>query len=330
MGEIFTAAGNVAAASISAGAVKEATQAQINALQRQKEFVYNELQPEKIGAQATQADVERVKNRLALQASTDPALLATRYAAQQNILQGVQGLNTGNADVVAQQAAQEALAGSSGDTNIAKQKLIDAALKEIDAGASLPNDLQAELVKAGLERSGMVTRGASPGGVGGTIARQLIGSAGLQLQKERQGRAAALTQAAQGLETQRASLLGSLFPALKQTQLANLGGAQSAFGTANTAVPEAGLGGSDIANIWLARVGATNQLAQSAADAAARGGLANAQIWNNALGSATNAIGSTLPKTNYGSLFGNIFSSPGGKTGISDADVDAYSSAFGV
>lgn len=310
MGEIFTAAGQVASAEIAANATKKATQMQVDALNKQKQFVYDELEPGKIGGVATAQDVQRTKDRLALQAITDPALLATRYAASQKIQQGVEGLDTGSGDVVAQQAAQEALSGSSGDTNLAKQKLIDAALKEIDAGASLPPDLQAELVKSGLERSGMVTRSASPKGVGGTLTRQLIGKAGLDLQAQRQGRAAALTQAAQGLETQRASLLGSLFPALKETQLANLGGAQSAFGTANSAVPEAGLGGSDIANIWLARVGATNTLAQSAADAAARGGMANAQIWNKALGGATKAIGSNMPKTDYGNLFGNIFSSP--------------------
>lgn len=309
MGEIFTATGQVASASIAASATKKATQMQIDALERQKQFVYDELSPGKIGAAATAQDAQRIKDRLALQAITDPALLATRYAASQKIQQGVEGLGAGAGDAVAAQAAAEALTSQAGP-NALKQKLIDAALAEIDAGASLPNDLQAELMKAGLERAGSVTPGASPGGVGGTIARELVGKAGLELKAQRQGRAAALATAAQGLETQRASLLGSLFPALKQTQLANLGAAAGAFGTANTAVPEAGLGGSDIANIWLARVGATNQLAQSAADAAARGGMANAQIWGNAIGGATQAIGSTLPKTDYKKLFGVASSQP--------------------
>jgi hypothetical protein len=309
MGEIFTAGGNIAAASISAGAVKDATNKQISALERQRQFVYDELSPGKIGAVATAQDVQRTKDRLALQAVTDPALLATRYAASQKIQQGVEGLGAGAGDVVAAQAATEALASQAGP-NALKQKLIDAALAEIDAGASLPNDLQAELVKSGLERAGSVTPGASPNGVGGTIARELIGKAGIELKAQRQGRAAALANAAQGLEAQRASLLGSLFPSLKQTQIANLQESQRAFGTSNTAVPEAGIGGSDVANLWLARVGATNQLAQSAADAAARGGMANAQIWNQGIGSATEAIGSELPKTDYGKLFGNIFSSP--------------------
>lgn len=322
MGEIFTAAGSVASASIAAGAVKDATKKQIDALERQRTFVYDELSPGKISGAATAQDVQRSKDRLALQAITDPALLATRYAASQKIQQGVEGLGEGAGDALAAQAAAEAMQGSAG-MDALKQKLIDAALQEIDAGASLPNDLQAELMKAGLERAGSVTPGASPGGVGGTIARELVGRAGIELKAQRQGRAAALANAAQGLETQRANLLGSLFPALKQNQLANLGAAAGAFGTVNTAVPEAGLGGSDIANLWLARVGATNTLAQSAADAAARGGMAGAQIWNNALGGATQAIGSAMPKTNYGNLFGNIFSSPSGGAAGSMQNVGA-------
>jgi hypothetical protein len=38
-----------------------------------------------------------------------------------------------------------------------------------------------------------------------------------------------------------------------------------------------------VANLWLARVGATNQLAQSAANAAAAGGAAQGQIWGSTL-----------------------------------------------
>jgi len=298
---------------------------QIDALREQKKFVYDELSPGKIGGAATAQDVQRTKDRLALQATTDPELLATRYAASQKLRQGVEELGQGAGDQLAAQAASEAMSGSSGSTNAVKQRLIDAALAEIDAGASLPNDLQAELVKSGLERAGSVTPGASPNGVGGTIARELIGKAGIELKAQRQGRAAALANAAQGLESQRSSLLGSLFPSLKANQLANTNAAAGAFGVANQAVPEAGLGGSDIANIWLARVGATNQLAQSSADAAARGGMAQAQIWNGALGNASSAVGRAIDSKQGQQLFGNIFSGPKtDKYGISEADYSNF------
>lgn len=85
MGEIFTAAGSVAAAGIAANAMQEATDAQIEALERQREFVYNNLDPSVISPQATQADVSRALNRLALQGYVDPTLLAQRYASESAI-----------------------------------------------------------------------------------------------------------------------------------------------------------------------------------------------------------------------------------------------------
>jgi hypothetical protein len=178
-------------------------------------------------------------------------------------------------------------------------------LKELHAGATLPPDLQAEIVQTGLQKSGKVTGGAGGSAVGRNLLTTLVGNAGLQLQKERQERAAGLLSTAQNLEQSRASILGSLFPNLGAQQTSKLGAAQSAFAQANQAVPEAGLGGSDVANIWLARVGATNQLAQSAADAAARGGVAQAQILNQGVGQAVGYGAKALPTTQqfYNSIF---------------------------
>jgi diguanylate cyclase (GGDEF)-like protein len=53
---------------------------------------------------------------------------------------------------------------------------------EMEAGATLPPDVQAELVKAGLERSGSVSGAAGSPGFGGNIIRKLIGQEALKLQ----------------------------------------------------------------------------------------------------------------------------------------------------
>jgi hypothetical protein len=89
--------------------------------------------------------------------------------------------------------------------------------------------------------------------------------------------------------------LQNLFPRLSQTQLANLGGAQGNLGVSNSLLPNAGLTGSNVANVWLARVGATNQLAQSAAQVQAQGTMGQATAWGQALGGASSAIGSAIP-----------------------------------
>lgn len=304
MGEIFGAAGQVASAAISSAATKEATQMQIDALQRQRDFVYKELEPGKIGAEATAADILRAKNRLALQGIIDPKLLEARYKGQSMLLDQLKGIETGKGDELAQMAAESAAA-TSPKIAALKERLLDEAANYIEAGATLPPDVQAEVVKAGLEKSGMVSGAASVKGLGGNIVREMVGERALKLKDERIARAAALTKAGQDLENSRTQLLASVFPGLKALQTQNLQNTAAVESLANQMVPEAGLGGTDVANIWLARVGATNQLAQSAADAAARGAMRQGDIWGNAIGGAAGSLGRALPSTTsvYQSLF---------------------------
>lgn len=290
MSDIFSAAGSIAAAAIQADAIKSATDAQIDALERQRDFVYKELEPSKVGGQALSADVQRAQGRLALQGVTDPALLAARYAAQNAILQGSQELGTGSpADIVARVAASEAVEGAP-RMEEAKNRLIDQAFTELDAGATLPPDVQAEIVKAGLERSGQTVGSASGSGISGTILRKLIGQEGIRLQAERQQRAAALIDEAAKLEQSRQQVLGSLFPNLSAMQLNTLAGQRANLAASQELLPQAGLSGSDVANLWLARVGATNQLASQAANIGMQGGLGAAQAWGQGLSTGFNTL----------------------------------------
>lgn len=294
LGGLFGAAGSVAGAAISAEATAEATRTQIKALEKQRKFVFDQLDPAKVGAAAEAADVERAKSQLALQAIVDPELLKQRYASQAAISQQLQNITGGSApsDQIAALAVQEAQAGG---IQQAKTALIDAALKELSLGATLPPDVQAELVQTGLARSGRATGGAGGAGFGGQLLTTILGGAGVALQKQRQDQAIGLLGQAQNLEQSRAAILGTLFPNLRAGEQAKLGAAQSVFANSAAAVPEAGLGGSDVANLWLARVGATNQLAQRAADAAARGGYAQAQILQSGIGQATQYVAPVLP-----------------------------------
>lgn len=300
---LFSAAGSIAGSLLSADAVKEATQMQIDALNRQREFVFQNLNPNVVQAQATAADIQNAQARLALQAQIDPALYAARYQSQQQLLD--QAAKIGSEADVAAQAKREALAGTPG-MEAAKNRLVDEAMKELKAGATLPPDVQAELVKAGLERSGMVTGSASGRGIGGQQLRTLLGSAGVQLQAQRQQAATNLLAQAQNLESSRQNILQSLFPRLSATQLQNLGATQGVLGTSAGMLPSAGLSGQNIANIMLARVGATNQLAQSAASVGAQGIMGAAQGY----GSALTAAGAGLDKFIPTSTISGWFSGP--------------------
>lgn len=308
MGAVLGLAGSIGGAAISSSAQKKATEMQIKALERQRDFVFSQLDPSVIGAQARKADVDRAKARLALQGKLDPALLATRYAAQEKILKGTEEIGSAPSDVAAGMAFDEATAqATTGTAAQLKQKLIDSALAEIEMGAQLPNDVQAELVKAGLERSGATLGAATPQGLGGNIARSMIGERALALKAERQARAQQLATTAQGLESARNNLMLNLFPQLQQQQMKNLAAASGALATSSEELPQAGLGGEDIANLWLARVGATNQLSQASAEAAARGGQAQGQIWGQTLGAGTRygaeAVDKAFPNA-YKTIFG--------------------------
>lgn len=290
---IFGAVGGIVGGVMQANAIEDATEAQIEALEKQRQFVFDQLNPQKIGAKARAADITRAQERLRLQGIVDPELLAQRYQAERLISDRLAGLQGDEADQVASVAAQEAIRGTQGLEDI-KTKLIGEAMSELNAGATLPPDVQAELVQAGLEQGGAATGRASGRGVGGNILRELIGTAALQLKADRQARATQLAQAAQDMDVKRQSILGTLFPNLAQKSLSKLGATQSVLQQSNQMVPEAGLGGTDIANLWLARVGATNQLSQSAADAAARGTIGQGQIYGNMLGAAGSAAGNIL------------------------------------
>lgn len=319
MGEIFTAAGQVAASAMQAAAIKEATQMQIDALERQRQYVYNNLNPSVVNDQALTADQLQAQNRLALQGQIDPALLNARRSASDSITKQLDALQNGGAggDVM-RTASQEAITGTPGMQE-AKQKLVDAALSELSQGATLPPDVQAELVKAGLERGGMATGSASGQGTGGQILRTVLGRAGIELKAQRQKQAADLTTAAQNLESSRQNILQSLFPKLSAVQLSNLQGTQQVLNQADQLAPNAGLSGTQVANIWLARVGATNQLAQSAANAAAQGAMGQGQAWGNAIGGATSLAGAIAPS--WGSVKGWLGSFGSGSGG---ADYSGY------
>lgn len=317
--------GGVASSLISSNASKTATDMQTNALNRQRQFVFQNLNPSVIAPQASQADFANAVNRLVTQGQLDPSLLTARYGAEGSIASQLQKLGVQPA-MVSNEAVSEALnpipgiaqgqAGlaSAGNTELAaptagKDQLISAALDELKQGATLPPDVQAELVKAGLEKSGMVTQNASGQGVGGQILRTILGTAGINLQQQRQQQAAGLLSSAQTLDTQRqqaasgllssaqnlaqsrASILQSLFPSLASTQLSNLAGTQNVLTQSNNLLPNGGLSGTDVANIWLSRVGATNQLAQSAANTAAQGALAQGNIYGNLAGNVAKSAG---------------------------------------
>jgi len=292
------AAGIAAGGAIIGGAAQylqnqKAAATQAKAAKRAKELAWTNLDPAVVNAQAQQADIERAQQRLALQAQIDPALAELRHTAQGQLLDQSKQIGQGTPQELAALAASNAIAGDQQTTDL-KQRLIDAALTELNAGATLPADVQAEFVKAGLERSGMATGGANTTGVGGVIAREVLGSGALALKQQRQEQAQKLIGTATALDTTRQQILGSLFPSINNMKLADLNATAGALGTANQFVPEAGLSGRDIAALWQERINAVNGINQMAANNRAANQQATGQLISSTVGSLTGSLGGMM------------------------------------
>lgn len=286
-GIAVAAAGSVIGGAMNASAAGKASRTQAAAIQKALDYTEKNLDPDTINAKALSADITRAKNRLQLQSEIDPALYAQRATAE-GIMGGILGgVGKSASDAVAAQAAKEALAVEPGFAE-AKQKLIDSAL--VEAGGALPPDIQAELMKAGLEQAGTATGAATARGAGGVILNRVLGTGGLALQD----RAANLLTTASNLDAQRQQILQGLFPKLQAQQLGNLSMATGALNTENTLIPEAGLSGSDVANIWLSRVGAINKLTTQQGDVKAAGTIGQASAISSALGAGFGGLSSIL------------------------------------
>src|SRR5882672_11076583 len=162
---LFGAVGSAVGGYLQGQAIESATKQQIKALEKQRQFVYDQLSPTVVGSQARKADIARAQARLRLQGQIDPELLKQRYASEKAISDRLAGLTGDQSDKIAQAAASEALTGTKGIEDV-KTKLISSAMDELNAGATLPPDVQAELVQSGLERTGQTSGSATTRGFG--------------------------------------------------------------------------------------------------------------------------------------------------------------------
>jgi hypothetical protein len=279
--------GDIVSGFMSADAASDASDKQTAIMKMAQANIQSQMDPALVNQQALTADQERAKNQLALQAQIDPALAAQRPLAEQ-VLSGQLGqLGKASSDQVAQAAAQQALAQTPG-AQAGSAALVAAANQNLAAGATLPPDVQAQLMQSGLEQTGAVQGAATARGAGGTILQQVLGTGGLQLQQQRQQQAASLLTSASNLDAQRSQVLGNLFPRLQQQQMGNIGAASGILQQSNSMLPQAGLSGADVANVWLQRVGAVNSLTNQMGSVVGAGALAAGQARAKATGSAVN------------------------------------------
>lgn len=323
MGDVFGAVGGIISGNNTENAIQEATNWQTKAISQAENNVTQNMDPAQVNQVAQQQAASTARASLGLQQQLDPSLYGTRYTSEAGMAGAVGDINNPLSQEGQVQATATAGAlNQPGGLSTGMQDMLDAAHKELQAGATLPADLQAELIQSGLQVGGqaMPGGGARGTGAGGTILSTVLGQAGQQLQFQRQQSASNLLQSASALNTARQNILSNLFPNLKNAQLSNLSANAGAFGVSNAAMPTSGISGSDAANIWLNRIGAQNDLSLQRAQVAATGKLGTAQAQNeqtaNWMNLASTVSGQNLANgvLNYalGSNFGGV-SGGGGK-----------------
>jgi hypothetical protein len=246
-----------------------------------------------------------------LQSQLDPNLFSARYAAEQKLLDTINGPDQGQE--VANQLMAE-IGTEDPSITLVKQKLLDSAIDELDAGASLPPDVQAELVKAGLERAGTIGAGSNSRGLAGQETRRLIGKEALELKKTRQNQAMSMTDAADTLANRRYQLLAGVFPNLKALQTENINQSSKVMGLSEEMLPEAGLSGTNLVNLLMARVGASNALTAQGGDAMANLGKALGTAYGNMYGGIAGAASSV----DWGGAAKNVWGKMGGTAGTTE------------
>lgn len=327
---VITTAAVVAGAAVATAVVKKqaadkAAYAQKQAIARQEAVLRKNLDPGALNRLAQSMDKERAENRLALQKEIDPEIASLRqYSKEQLLRLATQPAGTRQSEQVAKQLFEENIQPDERMERL-KDTIIARAQEDFDQGANLPPEFQGELVRAGITSGARAGIAPNERTVGGATAR-LIGSAGIELKRQRAAEGAALATTADSLAQSRQRLLANIFPTVAATEQAEIQRATGGLGLAESLLPESGLSGTQGVDIELARnkakmnllaqrgnVIAQQKIAQGQAVAEGIGGVTGAAtgvIGGFGAGGAAPAAGvggyQPLQGANYGAIYGNV------------------------
>lgn len=313
---IAMAAAAAASAVVKKKAADKAAKAQKKGLETQAALL-KKNDPVSLNKAAIMADEERAKRRLDLQKEIDPELAAIREQSKKTMQKFAETSPEERASGQLARTLYEEVKAPDQKTEQIKDQLLSAAQQELSAGATLPPEFQAELVRSGLNTGSQAGLAIDKNVIGGGVAR-MLGAGGIQLQKERQQQAMALTQQAENLKRSRVDILSSVFPKLRDLETSNLNEARQSFGLAEAALPESGFGGTELVNLKLGMMKNQMQLAQSKANLKAQQAQAKGQFVGELIGAGASAVGGVAGGfmggggAATGSGFGGVVNNPMG------------------
>lgn len=274
---------------------------------------------------ALSADQARIKNQLALQDSADPRVGKMRDQSAKGIVDTLYSDQDIQAEVLGSKLYEETFDDTEGLQKL-KETLIEEAQADLDRGAELPPEFQAELVRSGLQSAGESGFLANSKGAAGRSVRGYLGAAGLALKEQRRAAAVSSGAAVSSMNETRASILGRVIPTLQQITDSRARRAGLAFNTAEAAMPEAGLSGAESVNLDLARIAQQNKKVLGLGEAEREKRIAQGEMWSSILSSAGSAVGGLMGGGGGG--MGSIMGMMGG-TGKGASTAGAYGSMGG-
>lgn len=285
-----------------------------------KTRAYDQLQPldaDELNAIAGRTDLARYANSIKAQQDVDPTFAAMRQVGAKNVLAS---LNADQRPGAADKAVSEigaGLAADKGSNDEIIASLLGKVKEDLAAGATLPPEFQAELVRSGLENAGNRGVEISGRGAAGTDIRRLLGSEGLALKQAREANARTNLSAADNLRQGRQDAL-TRFAELTN----NLVGAKFTRGAAGSQfaqslMPSIGLSGADAAGIAIQNRDLANQKILAKAGVASDTAVQKAALGASSVGAVGSAATSLLGTPQAGSWIGGLFTSsqrPAAKT----------------
>lgn len=315
---IAIAVAGAAAAAASAAAKRKAADA---AAKRQKQGidkiskeVAKKGSPDWLNNIAQKADTERAKGRIANQMEVDPELGKLRQLGKEQML------SQASIDEGSKQSSQlaDTLFNSTQneDPQLAqlRKSLATQAQSELDAGANLPATYQAELMRAGLNRGSQAGIAMNKNSIGGPLAT-VLGSAGIQLQKQRQEAAMNLANSSNSLYNSRINVLSSVFPKLRDLESQRRVEAAQNFQMADQAMPEYGLTGREMVNLEQSKNDKLNNLKMAKTNIQAQQQVNKGEYTGAMIGAAAKGVSSVAGGFSPGGAFASSAAPSGGASG---------------
>lgn len=283
-----TAAATVGSAYMAKAGARKAAKARAAAIEKMGSIDAPALQ-----ALARRTDEERYRGILDLQKQVDPGLAKLR---QNSIDQLAANSGPQPTDAQVDQLAQNIYAENVDDpeSRALRQKLLADAQAQLDAGATLPPDFQAELVRTGLESGTASGMSGNRAGAVGRNLRQVLGVAGQALKQQRVQSALAQSQGAQTIADSRARILSGTIAVLNGIPEARLQRAKAGFDVAQGALPERGLTGKELVGLDMARLKDENAKLGKLGDIEAEKKLADYAFYSSAIGAGGGLVSGGL------------------------------------